>query len=486
MGTTSRRLLDPATLRAGRLLPVLAYGALVLIAAPVSARTPRDVDRLTMAAAARPDDSLGRSVAIDGLRIAASVPEFDLPSASGAGGVAIFERVAGEWVRTALVTAFDAAVADVLGECIDLDGELLIASAANVGLLTPAPWTGAAYVFERTAGGWEQRAKLIPADPSEFMEAGLASAIDAPTRTAIVAARLDDDAGPDTGSVSVYRESKGVWTLAQELHAPDARPGDAFGYRVAIDGDVLAVSTPATDDVAESTGSVYVFERVAGAFEFRTKLMASDADYRDRFGFAVDVEGDTIAVGAVGDDNLEGGADHGAAYVFKRIGDEWTEVAKLVASDRASLDGLGSSVAIEGDRVLVGASSAAVGDIRTGAAYLFESVDGAWLEVAKFTASTAGAGDGVGASVALGGSLAVLGAQGHDFPVPNAGAVYVADVSPTCAADLDRDGTIGATDLAALLLAWGPGDASPADLDGDGFVGASDLAALLLAWGSCG
>jgi hypothetical protein len=132
------------------------------------------------------------------------------------------------------------------------------------------------------------------------------------------------------------------------------------------------------------------------------------------------------------------------------------EAARASASDRASLDGLGSSVALEGGRLLVGASAATVGGSRAGAEYLFEPVNGAWLEVAKFDASTAGAGDGLGASVALGGPLAVLGAPGHDFPVTNAGAAHVAELSPACAADLDHDGTLGATDLTSLLLAWGP------------------------------
>lgn len=445
-----------------------------------------DLVRIGSGPAARADDFLGRSVATDGTRIAASVPEHDLPTVGGAGAVAIFERAAGVWTRTALVTAGDAATADVLGECIGLDGNLLIASAANVGLLSPAPWTGAAYVFERAPGGWAQRAKLIPANPSEFMEAGLASDIDAETRTAVVGARLDDDVGPDTGSVSVYREIKGVWTLVQELHAPDAMPGDAFGYRVAIDGDVVAVATPATDAIAESTGSVYVFERGAAGFEFRVKLMASDAAYRDRFGFSVDVEGDTIAVGAVGDDNLAPGGDQGAAYVFRRVDGGWTELAKLVAGDRAPLDGLGSSVALDGPRLVVGASGASVGASGTGAAYLFEVVAGAWTEVAKFSATNGGAGDALGGSVALRGGIAVFGAQAHDDPLSNAGAAYAAILAQPCPADLDGDAVVGAQDLAALLASWGGGGGGAADLDGDGLVGAQDLAAMLASWGACG
>jgi hypothetical protein len=477
----------------GHALRPLSIGVAIALSttALLCGSTP-DWTRVTHGSAARSDDFFGRSVATDGVRVVVGIPEYDLPSVGGAGVVAIFEASQGVWTRSALLSANDAATADVLGECVAIDGDLVIASAANVGLLSPAPWTGAAYIFDRVPKGWTQRAKLLPVNPSEFMEAGLASAIDAETRTAVVAARLDDDVAIDAGSVSVYREINGVWTLAQKLTAPDAAAGDAFGYRVAIDGDILAVATPATDALAESTGSVYIFERAqpqTGSFVFRTKLMATDAAYRDRFGFAVDVDAttNTIAVGAVGDDNLPPGGDQGAAYIFQRVGGLWSQTAKLVASDRAPLDAFGASVALDGTRLVVGASGASVGATNTGAAYLFEESGGNWVETAKFTASTAGANDTLGASVALHGSLVVAGAQGHDFPLANAGAIYIARVTTPCPPDLDGNGDVGASDLSLVLLAWGTsGLGNAADLNGDGEVGAADLSLLLEAWGICG
>lgn len=466
---------------------------------PASARGADNWTRVTHGSAARTDDFFGRSVATDGTRVAVGVPEYDTPSVGGAGAVAIFERVTdastdawtGAWTRTALLSANDASTADVLGECVALDGDLLIASAANVGLLTPAPWTGAAYIFERTTKGWTQRAKLIPGNATEFMEAGLASAIDAETRTAVVAARLDDDAASDAGSVSIYRHVNGVWNHMQEVYAPDAAAGDAFGYRVAIDGDILAVATPATDAIAESTGSVYVFERAqpqTGAFVFRTKLMAADAAYRDRFGFSVDVDAttNTIAVGAVGDDNLPPGGDQGAAYIFQRVGGMWSQTAKLVASDRAPLDAFGASVAVDGTRLIVGASGASVGATNTGAAYVFEAVRGTWVETAKFAARSGGANDGLGASVALHSAIAVVGAQGYDVPLANAGAIYITSLATACPADLDGDGEVSASDLSLLFVVWGAmGLGHPADFNNDGEVGAADLGLLLEAWGNC-
>jgi hypothetical protein len=253
---------------------------------------------------------------------------------------------------------------------------------------------------------------------------------------------------------------------------------------VAIDGDTLAVATPATDVIAESTGSVYVFERGKRGFEFRAKLMAADAAYRDRFGSSVDFDGETIVVGAVGDDNLPPGGDQGAAYIFRRIAGTWTQEAKIVAADRQPLDAFGTSVAIDGGRVVVGASGAASNQ---GAAYLFEFDGAGWSETAKFTSAWSAVNDRLGAAVALRGSLLVAGAPEHDVPPANAGAIHVALLSSSCPADLDADGGVGASDLSLVLLAWGSLAASdPADLDGDGTVGAADLSILLESWGQCG
>lgn len=479
----------PLPLRQRRALRwFVASGLAVIICIPALAGTTTEWTRVTQGAASRPDDFFGRSVATDGVRVAAGVPEYDLPNIGGAGAVAIYERVANAWTRTALLTASDAATADVLGECVALDGDLLIASAANVGLLTPAAWTGAAYIFERDHAGWIQRAKLIPTNPTEFMEAGLASAIDAATHTAVVAARLDDDLATDAGSVSVYREINGAWTQVQELYAPDAVAGDAFGFRVALAGDILAVATPATDAIAESTGSVYVFERTkpqTGDFVFRAKLMAADAAYRDRFGSSVDVDAATatIIVGAIGDDNLPPGGDQGAAYVFRRVAGAWQQEAKLVAADRQSLDGFGAAVAIDGDRALVGASGVAS---NSGAAYLFEFDGTTWNETAKYTSSFGAPNDRLGASVAIRGSLLLAGASEHDFPLSNAGALYIASLPDSCPADLDSNGDVGASDLSLLLFAWGSlGVGIPADLNDDGVVDAADLSILLESWGIC-
>src|SRR5690606_22769250 len=139
------------------------------------------------------------------------------------------------------------------------------------------------------------------------------------------------------------------------------------------------------------------------------QLLASDGASADRFGISVALDADTALVGAYGDDDYRG-----SAYIFTRGGTAWTEQQKLVASDRAGLDQFGFSVALSGDTVLVGAP---YDDARTGSAYVFTHSGTGWTEQYQLAAS-GGVGDGwFGQPVALSGETALVGA-----PLANAGA----------------------------------------------------------------
>jgi hypothetical protein len=102
------------------------------------------------------------------------------------------------------------------------------------------------------------------------------------------------------------------------------------------------------------SGSAFVFVRAGGVWTEQTKLTASDAAASDLFGLSVSVSGDTVVVGAYGDDDA--GSDSGSAYVFVRSGGMWTEQTKLTASDAAASDNFGQSVSVSGDTVVIGAN----------------------------------------------------------------------------------------------------------------------------------
>ena len=187
-----------------------------------------------------------------------------------------------------------------------------------------------------------------------------------------------------------------------------------FGISSSIDGDVAVVGARAG---GASNGSVYVY-RYDGVWLFEQKLEASDLQPDDLFGTSVAVSGNLLVVGASGSDGT------GAAYAFRHNGTMWApEGSKLTASDAMAGDRFGISVSNNGTSLLVGASPTGGA---TGAAYVFGFEDPDWIEKAILPVPEgAPADDHYGFSVSLGSDLAVVGAPTHDDGGNSIGAAYV-------------------------------------------------------------
>ena len=214
-----------------------------------------------------------------------------------------------------------------------------------------------------------------------------------------------------------------------KLIAEGGADNDEFGYSVAVYRDT-AVIGPHQHDVNGNVnaGAAYVFTRGSSGWVQRARLSAEDGTNNDEFGISVAVDGDTVVVGAYGDDG-----NRGAAYVFTKTGGAWTSTttaAKLTGSGTTGGDRFGHSVAVVGDTVVVGAYQH---DVNRGAAYVFTKTGGAWTSTttaAKLTASDGEANDEFGVSVAVDEDTVAVGAHLHDLDVDgasmlDAGAVYV-------------------------------------------------------------
>jgi len=178
--------------------------------------------------------------------------------------------------------------------------------------------------------------------------------------TAVVGAYHADIGGNiDQGAAYVFNRQEGGWVEAQKLTAGDGAAFDAFGWSVAISGSTIVIGAIGDND---SQGGAYVFNRQGGSWVEVQKLTASDGAANDDFGESVAISGSTIVIGAIGDNDFQG-----AAYVFNCQGGSWIEAQKLTTSDRGFL--FGSSVAVSGSTVFVGALS---GDIIQGLTYIFE------------------------------------------------------------------------------------------------------------------
>jgi hypothetical protein len=248
----------------------------------------------------------------------------------------------------------------------------------------------------------------------------------------------DDDAAENSGAVYVFRRTGAVWQQEAYLKASNTGAGDSFGAGVALEGDTLVVgasgeASAATgvngnqaDDSAPNSGAVYVFRRSGATWAQEAYLKASNTGADNYFGVHVALSGDTLAVGASGENGVGAAqASSGAAYVFVRSGATWQQQAYLKASNVDASDFFGTAVALSGDTLAVAATgedSAAqgVGGAQadnsltgSGAVYVFRRSGATWQQEAYVKASNTGAGDSFGASVALAGDVLAVGATGE-------------------------------------------------------------------------
>jgi len=225
-----------------------------------------------------------------------------------------------------------------------------------------------------------------------------------------VGMKFSDDAGGSSGSAFIY-DLDG--TNEVKLTASDAAASDKFGTSVAIGNNKIAIGSPEDDDGGADSGSVYVYN-LDGTGE--VKIIASDDDPYDNFGTSVAIGNDKIYVGAPYTENP--GFNSGLVYIYNLDG---TGEVKITASDGATNDYFGTSVATGNDKFLVGAEG--------GESVYVYNLDGTG-EV-KITASDGAAGDKFGHSVAIGNNKIVVGSYQDDDGGSDSGSVYVYNLDGT-------------------------------------------------------
>jgi ketosteroid isomerase-like protein len=283
--------------------------------------------------------------------------------------------------------------------------------------------------------------------------------------TVVVGAPNDHAPIYGAGAAYVFEERNGAWEQVAKLLASDAQVGDKFGSSVAIDDGVIVAGAPDADPYDFASGAAYVFERDGdGTWIETAKLIASDGSPLDTFGTSVAIDGGLIVIGAFAADGVEPG--QGKVYLFEKSGGQWVETAIITADDPAVADSFGF-VEILGDTMLIGAKGVdGSGPGAAGAAYLFRrQPDGSWLQTAKIQPDDLGTHDNFGRAVALTEELAVIGAPLADVYGTDSGAAYVYAIG----GDADGDGR---PDLCQCR----------GDIDGSGVVDQPDLGLLLASF----
>lgn len=252
----------------------------------------------------------------------------------------------------------------------------------------------------------------------------------------------------EAGAVYVFRRAQGSWVQEAYLKALNAQGPDQFGTKVAVSGDVIAVSAINESSNARGingnpfnngsnvSGAVYVFRRVGGLWQQEAYIKSSNSDSGDRFGWSLDLDGDRLVVGAVLEDGDAAGingsqsgnglSSSGAVYVFEYNDGQWAQSDYIKSSNPDAGDRFGWSVGLSGDLIVVGApfeGSAATGVAgdqtdnsaeQAGAVYTFRRATGGWAQTAYVKAENADAGDRFGVSVDVHGEHFVVGAPFED------------------------------------------------------------------------
>lgn len=363
---------------------------------------------------------------------------------------------------------------DLFGDSVSLsaDGTTLVVGATGEGSAATgingdqadnsSLFSGAVYVFARSDGLWQQQAYLKASNNDGGDNFGRSVFLSADGKTLAVGANREasaatgingdqtDNSATNAGAVFIFVRSDGLWQQQAYIKASNPDAEDLFGSRVSLNGDGSTLAVGATgessaaagingdqaDNSAPDSGAVYVFTRSNGLWQQQAYIKASNPGVDDFFSesLSLSAEGNTLAVGAVGEDSAATGingdqsdnssSDVGAIYVFTRTSGTWLQQAYVKASNANFFDSFGRSVSVsaDGNTLAVGADreDSAVSGINgdesnnstgnAGAAYVFARTTGEWQQQAYIKASNPDENDFFGRSISLsadGSTLAV-------------------------------------------------------------------------------
>lgn len=339
------------------------------------------------------------------------------PRASAPGRVYTYTSNAGLWQHDATAEALDGTANDRLGWSLALDGDTLLAGAPGSGdVFGNGP--GAAYVFTRTGGTWTQAQKFTPSAPNFQGLFGQAVALDGNT----LAIGHPQAMTASIGEVDVYVRVGSTWLFQQKLVPSGLNAGARAGSSLALQGDRLVIGAP--NQLSGNNlfvGRAFVFERSGSTWTQKATLESPAPIPSGVFGTSVALDGSRIAVGAIGEPFTNG--VWGRVHTFTGSGTSWSFEQTLIGSDTSQQNvAFGTSLALEGTRVLVGAPGRNIpvsGGPGAGALMLFEHSGGTWSEAAVLWGSQTANPDRFGVACALAGDLALggsgLGADAYLF-----------------------------------------------------------------------
>jgi len=388
--------------------------------AAVAASTPTPIETRLLANDIDRGDQFGSAVAIQGNVAVVGAP-WDAPMGVASGAAYVFEKTNSGWQLQQKLTADESAVFRLFGASVAIDGDRIVVGA--YGEPNPDNFAGAAYVFVRSGATWVLEQKLTGSENSAADAFGLAVAIDGDT--IVCGAYGNSDFGQsEVGSAYVFRRTQNGWVEQQELTASDAAPLMRFALSVGVSGGTIVVGGDGNSELGFYSGAIYVFTFDGSHWTEQQKLHAQDATASASFGYHVAISGDTIVAGAPQDS--VGTLMLGAAYVFSRKTNGWSQDRKLVGKDTNAFDGFGLRVAVDEDTIVVGSPNDSELAFRGGSAYVYKlNGQSGWSLREKLYPSDPAKDDTFGLAVAVSGNAVLVGVPAKSDVAFFAGAAYV-------------------------------------------------------------
>jgi hypothetical protein len=295
----------------------------------------------------------GHSVAIEGTVIAVGAP-FEYTGAYARGAVYVFRHDGRAWQAETKLTRPPFLGDQLFGFAVSLSGDRIVATqydtrgiggTVSFTCLHPPPDTGTAIVFRYSEGRWDEEAVLAPTDGRTGAWFGSTVGLSG-DRIAVGAPRwwdpeicdnFDRDRdgirdGTQRGKVYVYRLEGDEWIGEAELQPENVADGDQFGFALAISGHTVIAGAPYTDEVGSRFGAAYTYVLSDEDWVLEDVYAGHDTNPNDRFGYAVDIDGDYAVVGAPRHRNQ----DHniGAMYAFERVGGVWLQGLQITLDQK--------------------------------------------------------------------------------------------------------------------------------------------------------
>ena len=225
-------------------------------------------------------------------------------------------------------------------------------------------------------------------------------------------------------AVFIFKKEGDNWLQQQKIVKPD-ESDNFFGESVSISDNHAIVGAWGDDENGYGSGAAYIFKRVDDNWELQIKLLASDGSIQDYFGRSVSISGNHAIVGAPHYSEIEYYRGTGAAYIFYQKQDIWTEQVKLIPTDVANDGEFGNSVSLSEGFAVIGAYRDDANGTNSGSAYIYKYEGDIWIEQSKLLPSDGTYDDEFGTSVCISGNQVVIGTQWDDENGSESGAAYI-------------------------------------------------------------